>query len=232
MVSWAAYEREFSSLDRVDPLQPTITVMIALGFGLLGYFVSRGLVHRLMNKQSIRSYLPICIVVELVEIFCNYMMAAVMIQSATWLQATPLAQRAVLTVLTYIVLSIIPMVGLLLAVVDMDLTISKNGGMGQLAGSYVAPKSPSGTPVSVQPQVKPVVPTQPQPKWTSPTNSTHPTMNMAPTSSYPQGYASVGANTNGAVPPPVMVGASAQGQGQGQGAKMTAAPFSPVQVTK
>ena len=87
----------FTPLDRVDPLQPTITVMIALGFGLLGYFVSRGLVHRLMNKQSIRSYLPICVVVELVEIFCNYMMAAVMIQGATWLQATPPGQRAILT---------------------------------------------------------------------------------------------------------------------------------------
>ncbi len=32
----------FTPLDKVDPLQPTITVMIALGFGLLGYFVSRG----------------------------------------------------------------------------------------------------------------------------------------------------------------------------------------------
>ncbi len=145
-----------------------------------------------MNKQRIRSYLPICIVVELVEIFCNYMMAAVMIQGATWLQATPPGQRAILTVLTYIVLSIIPMVGLLLAVVDMDLTISKNGGVGNVGGitsTYTAPKA---APVAAQSQVKPLVPVPAQPKWSASTNGTHPTMNMAPTASYPQGLCGCG----------------------------------------
>src|SRR5260370_1238544 len=66
----------FAPLDGVDRLQPVITWVIALGFGLLGYFVSRGLAHRLMNRERIRAYLPICIVVEVVEIFCNYALAA------------------------------------------------------------------------------------------------------------------------------------------------------------
>jgi hypothetical protein len=119
----------FAPLDGVDALQPTITWIIALGFGLLGYFVSRGLAHRLMNHERIRAYAPICLVVEVVEIFCNYALAAAVIQHATWLQAVSGAQRQLLTGLTYMVLSIIPLVSLLLAVVDMDLERSKSGVM-------------------------------------------------------------------------------------------------------
>lgn len=117
----------FAPLDGVDRLQPVITWMIALGFGLLGYFVSRGLAHRLMNRERIRAYLPICIVVEVVEIFCNYALAAAVIQHATWLTQVPGVQRNFLTAMTYVVLSIIPLVSLMLAVVDMDMERSKNG---------------------------------------------------------------------------------------------------------
>src|SRR5205085_9472884 len=88
-------------------------------------FVSRGLDHRLMNKERIRAYAPICFVVELVEIFCNYALAAAVIQRAKWLDETPAPQHLTLTVLTYVVLSIIPLVSVLLAVVDMDLERSK-----------------------------------------------------------------------------------------------------------
>ena len=117
----------FAPLDGIDVFQPIITWVIALGFGLLGYFVSRGLAHRLMNHERIRAYAPICLVVEFVEIVCNYALAAAVIQRATWLHAVPPAQRALLTLLTYVVLSIIPLVSLLLAVVDMDMERSKNG---------------------------------------------------------------------------------------------------------
>src|SRR5437660_12152939 len=119
----------FAPLDGVDVVQPFITWMIAIGFGVLGYFVSRGLAHRLMNKERIRAYAPICFVVELVEIFCNYALAAAVIQRAKWLEATPPAQHTTLTVLTYVVLSIIPLVSMLLAVVDMDLERQKHGAM-------------------------------------------------------------------------------------------------------
>src|SRR2546428_6962458 len=100
----------FAPLDGVDALQPAITWTVAIGFGLLGYFVSRGLAHRLMNRERIRAYAPICFVVELVEIFCNYALAAAVIQRARWLEATPAPQHLALTVLTYVVLSIIPLV--------------------------------------------------------------------------------------------------------------------------
>src|SRR5436309_14364720 len=108
-------------------MQPAITWTVAIGFGVLGYFVSRGLAHRMMNKERIRAYAPICIIVELVEIFCNYALAAAVIQRAKWLSATPPAQHATLTALTYVVLSIIPLVSMLLAVVDMDLERQKQG---------------------------------------------------------------------------------------------------------
>ena len=39
----------FSALDWVDTLQPYVKWGIALVFGILGYFVSRGLAHRLLN---------------------------------------------------------------------------------------------------------------------------------------------------------------------------------------
>src|SRR5256714_2912602 len=140
----------FAPLDGVDVLQPFITWMIAIGFGVLGYFVSRGLAHRLMNKERIRAYAPICFVVELVEIFCNYALAAAVIQRARWLEATPAPQHLTLTVLTYVVLSIIPLVSVLLAVVDMDLERSKHWGMGYSApgGAMSGIRTPSFSPVS------------------------------------------------------------------------------------
>src|SRR6266702_2892034 len=117
----------FAPLDGVDALQPTITWTVAIGFGLLCYFVSRGLAHRLMNRERIRAYAPICLVVEVVEIVCNYALAAGVIQRATWLEAVPAGQRSLLTDATYMVLSIIPLVSFLLAVVDMDLERRQSG---------------------------------------------------------------------------------------------------------
>src|SRR6266702_5941728 len=117
----------FAPLDGVDVFQPAITWTIAIGFGVLGYFVSRGLAHRMMNRERIRAYAPICLIVEFVEIFCNYALAAAVIQRAKWLSATPPAQHNALTILTYVVLSIIPLVSMLLAVVDMDLERQKHG---------------------------------------------------------------------------------------------------------
>src|SRR5258707_4980536 len=137
----------FAPLDGVDALQPAITWTIAIGFGVLGYFVSRGLAHRLMNRERIRAYAPICVVVEVVEIFCNYALAAAVIQRAGWLQAVPLVQRSALTGLTCVVLSIIPLVSLLLAVVDMDLERSKVGGSrGIGVGAFGVGRGPSFAP--------------------------------------------------------------------------------------
>src|SRR5215467_627897 len=137
----------FAPLDGVDVPQPAITWTVAVGFGVLGYFVSRGLAHRLMNRERIRAYAPICLVVEVVEIFCNYALAAAVIQRATWLDAVPHTQRVALTMLTYVVLSIIPLVSLLLAVVDMDLERSKHGSAsGSGSASWAGNRVPSYMP--------------------------------------------------------------------------------------
>jgi hypothetical protein len=117
-----------SPLDGVDVLQVYITWAVAIGFGILGFFLSRGLAHRMMNKEKIWAYLPICIVVEFFEIFCNFCLAASVISRATWLNEVPHAQRQVLEVLVYIALSIVPLVSMLLAVVDMDLARQKQPG--------------------------------------------------------------------------------------------------------
>jgi hypothetical protein len=167
----------FAPLDGVDALQPAITWTIAIGFGVLGYFVSRGLALRLMNRERIRAYAPICLVVEVVEIFCNYALAAAVIQRADWLQAVPLVQRSTLTVLTYVVLSIIPLVSLLLAVVDMDLERSKSGGSRGM-GAFGMGRGSSFTPPWSRPAA--------QPKQGSPNPTSVPTYPR-----YGQGYSGV-----------------------------------------
>ncbi len=197
----------FAPLDGVDVLQPAITSVIAIGFGVLGYCVSRGLAHRLMNKERIRAYAPICLVVELVEIFCNYALAAAVVQRATWLYTVPLTQRAALTALTYVVLAIIPLVSLLLAVVDMDLERSKLGGYGSV-GAAGAPSFPAQRASSFAPGA--VSGNQAQTKYapyqTVGGSAMAQDAQMQPASSYPQGYRGYqaapaqGAKANGAAP--------------------------------
>lgn len=187
----------FAPLDGIDRFQPFITWMIAVCFGVLGYFVSRGLAHRLMNKEQIWAYAPICVVVEFVEIFCNYALAAAVIQQATWLSATPPAQRTTLTVLTYVALSIIPLVSLLLAVVDMDLERHKH--RGETAG--VAPAMGVGTKAAPAPAARPTVAAA-QPKQAGPMDTQGmPVMPTMPTyQPYQQGLRPA-APMNGAHPP-------------------------------
>lgn len=112
---------------------------IAGGFGVLGFFLSRGLAYRLFQKEAVWSYLPICLIVEFVEVFCNYVMGASEVPHEVWLQQIPLAQRPGITNMAYVVLSIIPAVTLFLAVMDMDLERRKHV---QASGS-LSVKSPS-----------------------------------------------------------------------------------------
>ncbi len=132
MASAYAIRLFFAPLDAVDRYERLITWVIALGFGVLGYVVSRGLVHRMMQGERIRAYAPICLVVVVVDIACNYALAAEAVHLAAWLEAVPVSQQGLLTTVTYIVLSVIPLVSLLLAVVDMDLERSK----GERGGAY------------------------------------------------------------------------------------------------
>jgi len=166
----------FSALDRVDQLQPFVKWGIACGFGVLGYFVSRGLAHRLLNKERVRAYVFICGVFELVEVVCNFAMASVAVQWVTWLGILPGLQHQVLTLLTYVVLSIIPVVTVMLAWVDMDLERAKQGYVVQGFGAVPQGQGmmPRGVPGMAGP--RPVV--FPQPR-TAGASTLHPPLSPA-----------------------------------------------------
>ncbi|GHO52893.1 hypothetical protein [Ktedonobacter robiniae] len=144
----------FAPMDHADVLQPYITWGIAIGFGVLGFFVSRGIAHRMMNNEPVWLYIPICLVVEVVEIFCNFSLAASVVQNATWLGTVPPGMHDPLIYATYLVLSIVPLVSILLAVVDMDMERRRvSGWNGHGAAPKVAPKqAPAWGGTAAQPQ--------------------------------------------------------------------------------
>src|SRR5438105_15884324 len=74
-----------AKVDNSDPLQRYVPYVIAGGFGLLGYFVSRGLVYRMLRKERIRVYMFICVLFEFVEIVCNFAQAVSSVPNAHWL---------------------------------------------------------------------------------------------------------------------------------------------------
>jgi len=188
----------FSALDWVDPLQPYVKWGLAIGFGILGYFVSRGLAHRLLNKEPVRAYVFICGLFEFVEIVCNYSMAASSSAWIVWLGRVHGVQHTVLVPLVQIVLSIIPLVTVMLAWVDMDLERAKQGyevrgfGLPTMQGQATPTMQRQGVPAwqqSATPGIPPLVPNpRPQPKQAP----VYPTMQQAGTGSHPtyqQGYA-------------------------------------------
>lgn len=143
----------FAPMDHADVLQPYITWGVAISFGVLGFFVSRGIAHRMMQKEPVWLYIPICLVVEIVEIFCNFALAASVVQNATWLSTVPPGMHDALIYATYLVLSIVPLVSILLAVVDMDMERRRQSGWsGHGPAPKNAPKSAPSWGSASQPQ--------------------------------------------------------------------------------
>jgi hypothetical protein len=114
-----------AKVDNSDPIQIYVPYVIAGGFGLLGYFVSRGLVYRLMHKERIRVYIAISALFEFVEIVCNFAQAVSSVPKVGWLAAVQGELHGILLVLLYVAYSIVPVVTFVLAVVDMDLEKAK-----------------------------------------------------------------------------------------------------------
>jgi hypothetical protein len=121
----------FSALNGVDSLQPIVTVVISLGFAVLGYFVTRGLAHRLMLRKAIWSYAFIGVLFVFVEVVCNYGESAARYPDIVWLHQLTGVQLAWFTYLVPLVLSIIPVFNIALAYIDTDLMQEKGlvGGM-------------------------------------------------------------------------------------------------------
>ena len=114
-----------AKVDNSDPIQAYVPYVIAGGFGLLGYFVSRGLVYRMMHKERIRVYIAISALFEFVEIVCNFAQAVSSVPKVGWLAAVQGELHLVLLFLLYVAYSIVPVVTFVLAVVDMDLEKAK-----------------------------------------------------------------------------------------------------------
>lgn len=132
----------FSPLDSIDVFEPVMTWLLAAAFAVLGYFVTRGLAFRMMNKERVWAYLLICFLLEFVEIFCNSAEALVTMQQVAWSRAFGPGVQAFLTVVTCIVWSCVPLISIGLAVLDMDVEREKRGMVGQ--PKAVAPGSGFG----------------------------------------------------------------------------------------
>ncbi len=151
----------YSSLDTVhmdggDFMQPFIKWGLALAFTGFGYLCSRGLAHRLLRHERVGVYFLICIVLEIVEVSTNFMYSAVAIHNVGWLQLFTGGLHDFLLALMYTVLPIVPLVTVVLAWVDMDLTRQKEGPAPfASAGVRAGPASPlARTPLaSAQPGV-------------------------------------------------------------------------------
>src|SRR5450755_170804 len=119
----------FEPLDTGDPIHYVLWWLVSVGFGLLGFYLSRGIAHRLMQKESIWAYAPIFVLMEFFEILCNYAKAvtAVSTGSVAWVLHAPLGQQGLMAVLTYVGWSILPLVSPLMGVADMDVTRQRNG---------------------------------------------------------------------------------------------------------
>ncbi len=112
----------FEPLDTGDPIHYVLWWIVAGGFGLLGFYLSRGIAHRMMNKESIWVYAPLFVLVEFFEILCNYAKAvsAVETGAVSWVTHAPHAQQAAMAFLTYMGWSILPLVSPMMAAVDVD----------------------------------------------------------------------------------------------------------------
>lgn len=131
----------FSVLNGNDSVQLMFTLSICIGFVVLGYFVTRGLAHRLMNKQRVYAYLFIGFLYLFVEVVCNYGHALAHYQDVRWIQQLQGSPREFFSSLMPVVLSILPLFNVALAWIDMDLMREKQGGA---FGSVSAPAVPKG----------------------------------------------------------------------------------------
>lgn len=155
----------FSAMNGVDSIEPYMTWVTASAIGLLGYVILRALTHRLLHKEKVYVYIPLCIILMGVETVSNFMKAVVGVHNDHWLTLCPTPLVQFMTYATYVVLSIMPAFTVFLAYVDMDLERAKHA-VGSVVSSVVGSKvSVAGTPAAPAPYVRPSqVQMQPMPK--------------------------------------------------------------------
>lgn len=146
----------FSGLGVADRIEMVMVWVIAGAFGVTGYFITRGLAFRMMNRDRVRGYILICFLVELVEISCNLLEALVAMQHATQFDGFGPGVHSVLTVVVCVMWSSVPLISIGLAILDMDMEREKRGliarskaaspgfGVSGLGGSSMASASRMG----------------------------------------------------------------------------------------
>lgn len=158
----------YSSMDKVadssDPFQPYVKWGLAIGFTALGYFLSRGLVHRMLTKERIRVYMVIFALLEVVEFSANFSQAAVAVNSVDWLHLFTGPLHQTLQTMVYTVMPITPFFTIALAVIDMDMDRAKQGytirGFGQAASTALS--SLQGGKSAAFPVARPNMPAMPK----------------------------------------------------------------------
>ena len=115
----------FSAMNGVDAIEPYMTWVTAAAIGLLGYVILRALTHRLLHKEKVYVYIPLCFILMGVETVSNFMKAVVGVHNDHWLALCPHPLVLPMTYATYVVLSIMPAFTVFLAYVDMDLERAK-----------------------------------------------------------------------------------------------------------
>lgn len=125
----------FSGLGATDKLESVMVWVIAGAFGITGYFITRGLAFRMMNKDRVRGYIFIGFLVEMVEISCNLLEALVAMQHSTQFAGFPPAVHMALTILVCVMWSCVPLIQIGLAILDMDMEREKRGLVAQPKGT-------------------------------------------------------------------------------------------------
>ena len=148
----------FSAMNGVDSIEPYMTWVTAAAIGLLGYVILRALTHRLLHREKVYVYIPLCFILMGVETVSNFMKAVVGVHNDHWLVLCPTPLVQPMTYATYVVLSIMPAFTVFLAYVDMDLERAKH-----VVGSAVSAFTANKAPMAVTPAasaLKPVSPVQ------------------------------------------------------------------------
>ena len=149
----------FSAMNGVDSIEPYMTWVTAAAIGLLGYVILRALTHRLLHKEKVYVYIPLCFILMGVETVSNFMKAVVGVHNDHWLVLCPHPLILPMTYATYVVLSIMPAFTVFLAYVDMDLERAKHA-----VSSAVSILANQKAPTAVAPVVSALRPVQPMPK--------------------------------------------------------------------
>jgi|SRR5579884_110363 hypothetical protein len=149
--AWAIYWF-FSALGS-SLFQQVVTIGTSAGFVALGYFVTRGLAHRMLNHRRIRSYAVIAVLYIIVEVTCNFGHAAAAYPDVAWIHRLSGWQFTFFSVMLPVVLSIIPLFNIALAVIDVDMMQEKGIVVAQPAPVGSQPKTSFAPQSGMSPQM-------------------------------------------------------------------------------